>query len=182
MFAYYYDDLKEASLFNSPYKIHMKGFIDLSRNDFIYILYSHGQLFAIKPDDKFGKLTVYTGRKEVEELIEEKPFLTCYDFEGEVIIDHNSETFNSNLFKIEKVGNPPFEDDFFIASSQMEIMVMNEVTTNTNKFIDKILSLEPKKESSIDELIMSVSKIKKTKIEIDKNLKEINEIIDKDYR
>lgn len=182
MFGCYYEDLKEYPLFNSPYKIQMKGFIDLNRNDFIFILYSHGQLHALKPDERNEKLMIYSGREEVETLINLNPFLTCYRYEAEMLINHDTELFTSNLFIVEKIGNEPFDELFFTADSTMEFMVMNEQTTNKDKFIDEILSLEPRKENTIDELIISASKIKETKEEIEKNLKKIKGIIDKDYR
>lgn len=167
----YYEKLHEFSLFDTPYKIHMKGFINLNGNDFLYLLYTHGNVYGLFPEPYVERLMIFEN-EEIEQLINKSKLLNCYKYEKELIIKKDSKIFDSNLFKLEDVGNPPFEETFFVPIYEMEYMVVNKLEDNKENFLKEIYSLMPNK--SLDEIIKSKKPTN--------GKKEIKETIDKDYR
>lgn len=140
MIAYCYEDLKEMPLFNNSYKVHIKGVIEINRNEYMYMMYTHGKIYGFLPDYNVEKLNVFN-QDEIKKLIDDKKIRSYYKYEKELIINKDAETFTSNIFSIEESGMYPFIDQIFVVNDEIEKMVIKGIQSDRNEFFKKYFNI-----------------------------------------
>lgn len=168
MFGCYYEDMSNLPLFNTPYKIYMKGILQTKENDYIYLLYTHGKIFGLFSDSNIDKVKIYNNN-ELNLILENNYIRNCFKYEEELIIDKDTELFTSNLFWIEEVGNSPFCMRFFVVNNDIEMMVALNKTVEKS-FLDQFFQKE-----SLDSIIENAKDINRNIIKSKKTSKNIDD-------
>lgn len=150
-----FEDIKNLDLFNSNYKVKIKGTISLRKFDHLYVLESHGELYFLRPNNQKEELMIYKNLTEEELNSLKKEASICHKYEQEIIIDKSQKLFTTNVFSI-----IPNENALFVGDSETLFAPCNEL----QKIIGKLLKNMPKedffeyineglKKKSIDEII-----------------------------
>lgn len=103
-----YVDLKNIEIFNTPYRIKLKGYLETQYQGVtVYILETHGKMYALELNDNHENFILHDDLESPDDLdyilkIASRNFYADIPF----VIDNDPfllDTFTSNVFRIEKV-------------------------------------------------------------------------------
>lgn len=95
------DKLKELEIFNTPYKIKLKGIVKSQGSIDSFILETHGKIYALTPSlDKFIFNEELDKAADFEEEFPEA--ILFFKYNKELIVE-DSEKFKSNIFSIKTI-------------------------------------------------------------------------------
>lgn len=110
-----YDELINLEIFNTPYKIKVKGFIETTYQGVdIYILETHGKVYALEMNDNHNDFILHDDLETAEDLkLILKIGNNCYKLDELLTINQNElpwySVFDSNVFSIENVSEKKFD-------------------------------------------------------------------------